>query len=147
MNEAYFSKFRDKIIGVDQTFETPFGKQTILYADWIASGRMYGPIEDRIHYEILPFVGNTHTETTVTGTAMTKAYHRAKDYIKEQVNAAEDDYLVFCGSGMTAAITKMQRILGLKIPDRVTDYAPELIENNSSNRLIDCKEENRPKAI
>ncbi len=144
MNEAYFSKFRENIIGVDQTFETPYGEQKILYADWIASGRMYGPIEDRIHYEILPFVGNTHTETTVTGTAMTKAYHRAKDYIKEQVNAAADDYLVFCGSGMTAAITKLQRILGLKIPDRVTDYAPELSENNRSNRLIECSEENRP---
>lgn len=141
MNEAYFSKFREQIIGLNQTFETPYGEQKILYADWIASGRMYGPIEDRIHYEILPFVGNTHTETTVTGTAMTKAYHRSKNYIKEQVNAAEDDYLVFCGSGMTAAITKLQRILGLKVPDRITDYAPDL---NGRSKLFECADEDRP---
>ncbi len=144
MDESYFSKFRDNIIGVNQAFETPFGVQKILYADWIASGRMYGPIEDRIRNEILPFVGNTHTETTVTGTAMTKAYHKAKEYIKTQVNAADDDYLVFCGSGMTAAITKLQRILGLKIPDRITDYSPELRKKSRSTRLFDCADEDRP---
>ena len=145
MTEEYFSKFRDHIIGVDQTFETPFGKQTILYADWIASGRMYGPIEDRVRKEILPFVGNTHTETTVTGTAMTKAYHHAKHYIKEQVNANEQDVLVFCGSGMTGAINKMQRILGLKVPDRIRDYSSQFnIEDGSGHRLISCEDVNRP---
>jgi selenocysteine lyase/cysteine desulfurase len=141
MTEAYFTNFRDQIIGIDQTFETPFGTQKILYADWIASGRMYAPIEDRIRREILPFVGNTHTETTVTGTAMTKAYHTAKEYIKQQVGAHSDDYLVFSGSGMTGAISKMQRILGLKVPDRVADYASILQKNG---RLIDCEERNRP---
>lgn len=145
MKEAYFSKFRENIIGVDQTFESPFGRQKILYADWIASGRMYGPIEDRIQQEILPFVGNTHTETTVTGTAMTKAYHKAKEYIKEQVNAAEDDYLIFCGSGMTGALSKFQRILGLKIPDRISDYAPDLDRDRvGAHRLPTCEDKMRP---
>ena len=145
MTEDYFLKFRDKIIGVDQTFETPFGEQKILYADWIASGRMYSTIEDRIRNEVLPFVGNTHTETTVTGTAMTKAYHKAKKYIKQQVNANSEDYLVFAGSGMTAAITKMQRILGLKYPDRISDYVPSFnSKNGSGRRLLECEDQNRP---
>jgi hypothetical protein len=30
--------------------------------------------------EFGPFVANTHTETTVSGTAMTKAYHHQKYY-------------------------------------------------------------------
>lgn len=144
MTEAYFLKFREKIIGIDQTFETPFGEQKILYADWIASGRMYAPIEDKIRREVLPFVGNTHTETTVTGTAMTKAYHHAKEYIKRQVNANANDCLIFCGSGMTGAISKMQRILGLKIPDRVADYASNGKGSTPSKALIEIEEENRP---
>jgi selenocysteine lyase/cysteine desulfurase len=144
MSEAQFLPFREKIIGIDQNFETPFGEQKILYADWIASGRMYGPIEERIQKDILPFVGNTHTETTVTGTAMTKAYHKAKELIKDEVRARDEDVLIFCGSGMTGAINKMQRILGLKVPDRIRDYAPEVGKREGSNRLIFCEDENRP---
>lgn len=144
MSEAYFRKFRDQIVGIDQKFVTPYGEQKILYADWIASGRMYAPIEERIQHDILPFVGNTHTETTVTGTAMTKAYHKAKELIKDQVNAGDQDVLVFSGSGMTGAINKMQRILGLKVPDRVRDYAPDLGKHKGSHRLIHCEDNDRP---
>ena len=144
MLEQKFSVFREKIIGVDQTFNSPYGEQKILYADWIASGRMYAPIEEKIRNEILPFVGNTHTETTVTGTRMTKAYHKAKEIIKKQVNASSDDILIFSGSGMTGAINKLQRILGLKVPDRIRDYSPDLGKGNENTRLIHCKEEDRP---
>jgi len=73
----YFEKFRKNIIGIDQTFMSPFGEKRILYADWIASGRLYAPIEEKISYTFGPFVGNTHTETSETGTLMTKAYHLA----------------------------------------------------------------------
>lgn len=142
MHRSHFSRFRKNIVGIDQEFESPFGVQKILYADWIASGRLYAVIEDRIREEILPFVGNTHTETTVTGTAMTKAYHKAKQLIKNQVGAGEDDVLIFSGSGMTGAITKMQRILGLKIPERIKDYSPEMAKDG--RRLIHCKDKDRP---
>jgi selenocysteine lyase/cysteine desulfurase len=33
-----------------------------------------------------------------------------------------DDVLLFCGSGMTAAVNKLQRILGLRLPERFKDY-------------------------
>jgi len=36
-------------------------------------------------------VGNTHTETSVTGTSMTRAYHYAQKIIKRHVNAGPDD--------------------------------------------------------
>ncbi len=120
--EAHFENFRKHIIGQDVQFETPYGSKRLIYADWIASGRLYGPIEDRMHNEIMPFCANTHTETTLTGTVMTRAYAEAKNYIKEQVHAGEDDMLVFCGSGMTAAICKLQRIMGLRIPERLKSY-------------------------
>src|SRR5690606_19353871 len=66
---------------------------------------------------------NTHTETSVTGTAMTKAYHVARKIIKKHVNANEHDVLITCESGMTGVINKFQRILGLKIPENIKPYA------------------------
>ena len=120
--ENYFSTFRKNIIGNDQTFESPFGKKQIIYADWTASGRAYQPIEDCIRKQVVPFFGNTHTTATITGTLMSEAYQEAKVIVKKHVHASSDDLLVFCGSGMTGAVNKLQRILGLRIPERLRDY-------------------------
>lgn len=120
--EQYFLKFRNNIIGIDQEFESPFGTQKIVYTDWTASGRLYRPIEDKLVNDIGPFVANTHTETTVSGTAMTMAYHEARHIIKHHVNASTDDVLITDGTGMTGVINKFQRILGLKVPENLRQY-------------------------
>ncbi len=119
--EQYFSKFKQNIIGFDQVFETPFGQKRIIYADWTASGRMYEPIEKLLTSRIAPFVGNTHTETTVTGCSMTIAYKKAKDIIKKHVNANENDILISSNSGMTGVVNKFQRILGLRVHENYMD--------------------------
>jgi len=116
--ETYFDTFRKHVIGIDQDFQTPYGNKPIIYADWTASGRLYGPIEKLMAEEIAPFVGNTHTETTITGCSMTMAYHHAKTYIKEQVGASASDVLISSNSGMTGVVNKFQRILGLKIHEK-----------------------------
>jgi selenocysteine lyase/cysteine desulfurase len=120
--EKYFKPFRDNIIGINQTFDTPFGTKKIIYTDWTASGRNYKTIEDKLNNDFSPFIGNTHTETSVTGTAMTMAYHKARNIIKKHVNAGENDVLITTGTGMTGAINKFQRILGLKITDNLKQY-------------------------
>ena len=112
--EKHFEKFRKNTIGNEQYFETPYGRKKMIYADWIASGRLYAPIEERITKVIGPFVGNTHTETSETGTLMTKAYHYAHKKIKEHVHAGPDDVIITAGFGMTEVINKLQRILGFK---------------------------------
>ncbi len=119
--EKHFEKFRQNTIGHDQYFDTPYGKQKMIYADWVASGRLYGPIEERIAHEIGPFIGNTHTETSETGTLMTKAYHYAQHRIKQHVNAGPDDVIIMAGNGMTAVINKFQRLLGLKACARLDE--------------------------
>ncbi len=116
--EAHFAPFRENTIGIEQAFETPYGIKKIVYADWTASGRLYAPIESLISQEIGPFVGNTHTETTVTGNAMTQAYHHAKAIIKNHVGARKEDVLIASNSGMTGVVNKFQRILGLKVHER-----------------------------
>jgi len=115
--EQYFEKFRKNIIGNGQKFISPYGEQEIIYTDWTASGRLYRPIEEQIINQFGPFVANTHTETSLTGAVMTHAYHKAKDIIKKHVHANEDDVLILSGTGMTSAINKFQRLLGLRIPD------------------------------
>ena len=108
--ENHFSKFRKNTIGIETSFESPYGLQKIVYADWIASGRLYNPIEKRIQEVFGPFVANTHTETSETGTRMTHAYHYAQKIIKKHVNAGSNDVIITTGSGMTTVINKLQRI-------------------------------------
>ena len=120
--ETYFQDFRQHIVGIDQEFMSPFGKKNIVYTDWTASGRLYRPIEEKLLNQFGPFVANTHTETTVSGTAMTKAYHHARHIIKRHTNANNDDVLITDGTGMTGVINKFQRILGLKIPENLKSF-------------------------
>lgn len=119
--EAYFLPFRKNIIGIDQDFETPFGRKKIVYADWTASGRLYRPIEEILYQKIAPFVANTHTETNVTGSSMTLAYKKAKEIIKKHVNAKEGDILIASNSGMTGVVNKLQRIIGVKLHEKFQD--------------------------
>lgn len=120
--ERYFTSFRANVVGVEQEFDSPYGKKKIIYADWTASGRFYRPIEEMLLHKVGPFVANTHTETAVTGSVMTLAYHDARAIIKEHVNASSDDVLLTVGTGMTGAINKFQRILGLKVNENIADY-------------------------
>ncbi len=116
--ESYFQQFKSQIIGDDLEFDTPYGRKKMIYADWIASGRLYRPIEERFMNEIAPFVANTHTETTSSGCSMTLAYMKAKEIIKKHVNANETDILISSNSGMTGVVNKFQRILGFRIHEK-----------------------------
>lgn len=117
--EKYFSKFRGNTIGVNHTFESGYGTQKLLYADWIASGRLYIPIEDIMLNKIGPMIANTHSFSSETGKASTYAYQHARSIIKKHVNANNADCLVTTGTGMTAALSKLQRIMGLRSQDNI----------------------------
>ena len=117
--ESYFSQFRDHIIGQELEHQINGTKHKIVYADWTASGRLYRPVEDYISHVLGPYVANTHTETSLTGCAMTHAYHDAQKVIKKHVNACDNDILITADAGMTGVINKFQRLLGLRIPERM----------------------------
>lgn len=118
---AHFARFRADTLGSDARIETPFGELPLIYADWIASGRLHGPIERRMMDVIGPMVANTHTETSTTGTLMTRAYHQALKKIKAHVGACPEDAIICYGSGMTAVVNKFQRILGLRVHESYLD--------------------------
>jgi len=112
--EKYFDEYKKEIVGIDQHFVSPYGNKKLAYADWIASGRLYYPIEKQITDLFGPFAGNTHSETSETGALMTHSYHQAQQIIKSHVNAGPNDIIITAGSGMTAVINKFQRMLGMK---------------------------------
>ncbi len=116
--DKHFQYFRENIIGREQVFHNPYGEKKIYYADWTASGRLYQPIEEKLMYQFGPFVANTHTETNITGKSMTRVYEEAKQIIKRHINASDNDVLFFEGTGMTGAICKIQRILGLALHEQ-----------------------------
>ncbi|MCF6353352.1 MAG: aminotransferase class V-fold PLP-dependent enzyme [Cyclobacteriaceae bacterium] len=118
MLEEYFAKYRKNIIGENKKFESPYGEKQIIYSDWTASGRIYGPVEDKLSERFYPMVGNTHTETNVTGSSMTVAYHKAMNIVKKHVNASAEDVMISSNSGMTGVVNKFQRILGLKVYEK-----------------------------
>ena len=140
--EKYFDHYRKNIIGDNAEIETPYGTKKLVYADWIASGRLYSQIEKRITEEIGPMVGNTHSESTATGKAMTDAYHLAQKIVKHHVNANDNDILIFTGTGMTSAIAKLQRLIGLKVPEQAIKFC-----SSSHGNYKNCKDipnEKRP---
>nr|CAB3459601.1 unnamed protein product [Digitaria exilis] len=106
---------RSQLIGKDVEFDTPFGRRVLTYADQTASGRSLRYIEDYLVNEVLPFYGNTHTEDSHVGNKTTRLVHKASRYVKRCMGAGAGDALLFCGSGTTAAIKRLQEVLGIAV--------------------------------
>ncbi len=122
----HFTPFKEKTIGDNQIMKLATGEERrIVYADWVASGRLYEPVEKFMMETIGPLVANTHTETTLTGTTMTQTYHEARKIIKKHVNAGDADSLFLVGFGMTAAVNKLQRMMGMRLPENCSNICNE----------------------
>ncbi|XP_025805676.1 uncharacterized protein LOC112884487 [Panicum hallii] len=107
---------RSQLVGKDVEFDTPFGRRVLTYADQTASGRSLRYIEDYIVNEVLPFYGNTHTEDSHVGSKTTRLVHKAARYVKRCMGAGGGDALLFCGAGTTAAIKRLQEVIGVASP-------------------------------
>ena len=58
---------RSGLIGDDVEIQGPFGPKEIIYADYVASGRALGQVEDFIRDKVLPFYSNSHTQASFCG--------------------------------------------------------------------------------
>jgi selenocysteine lyase/cysteine desulfurase len=114
-------RVRRGILGEGELMDGPFGPRRVTYADYTASGRSLDFIEDFIRDAVLPWYANTHTESSGTGRRTTRLREDARRMIRDAVGGTEDDVVIFCGSGSTAAITKMVGILELRIPAGLDD--------------------------
>ncbi|ESW31825.1 hypothetical protein PHAVU_002G271300 [Phaseolus vulgaris] len=107
---------RSQIIGYGAEFDSPFGRRIVLYADHTASARSLRYNENFIANHLLPFYGNTHTCDSYVGSRTTKIVHEASEYIKKCLGGGKNDALIFCGSGTTAAIKRLQEVMGITVP-------------------------------
>lgn len=89
----------------------PYGDRLLTYSDYIASGQPIKMIEEYIQENVFPYYANTHTEASYTGFYTSHLREDARNTIKQCVNANENDVVIFCGSGSTAAFDKMNRLL------------------------------------
>jgi selenocysteine lyase/cysteine desulfurase len=118
---ALIERIRGSVIGDDEAVAGPFGIRRVTYADYTASGRALDFIEDYLRDAVLPLYANTHTESSGTGLQTSRFREEARRIIRDAVGGSDDHAVIFCGSGMTAAINKLVDILQLRIPADLDD--------------------------
>jgi len=118
---ALLRRIRDSVIGDDQVMVGPFGPRRVTYADYTASGRAIGFLEDFVRSQVLPRYANTHTESSGTGLQTTRLREDARRIIHDAVGGDPEVAVIFAGSGSTGAIDKLVGILGLRIPSALED--------------------------
>ncbi|KAH9306662.1 hypothetical protein KI387_011066 [Taxus chinensis] len=100
----------------DLTHVLTIERRRLTYADHTASGRCLYNIENYILENVLPYYGNTHTDDSFVGHRTSKMVHEAAKYIKQCMGGSVEDVLLFCGSGTTAAIKRLQEMMGIAVP-------------------------------
>ena len=118
---ALIGRIRAGIVGDSRLMPGPYGDRRITYADFTASGRAVGFIEDVIREAVLPTYANTHSEASATGLQTQRLREDARAIVRDAVGGDEGTAVVFCGSGSTGAIDKLAGILGLRLPSALED--------------------------
>jgi selenocysteine lyase/cysteine desulfurase len=103
------------VIGKDCVFEGALGPRTLVYADYVASGRALKQVEAFILERVLPVYANSHSEASFCGCEMTRMREEARKVIGRLCGADAKDYaVIFSGAGATSALNQVVHLLGLR---------------------------------
>jgi len=128
---------RQQIVGVDSTFETPFGERLMSYCDYTASGRCLKFVESYLQ-SLQRIYANTHTEDDITGRSMSQLLHEAEESIKNSVNAGPNGRIIAAGTGATGAIDKLQQIIGVALPPATRKNICDMLSTPES--MVSCED-------
>lgn len=106
-------RLADDLIGSDAEIIGPFGRKTLVYADYVASGRAIFAVERFILEKVLPLYANSHTEASYCGGYMTGFRKAARSVIAECCGADDRYAVIFAGSGATAGINRLVNLFGI----------------------------------
>ena len=109
---------RDGLIGEGAEIPGLNGPNPLIYADYVASGRALRQIETFIMDEILPYYANSHTEASFCGQMMTSLRQQARKIILNSCGGDEQLEVIFAGSGATAGINRLVKLLDVINSDR-----------------------------
>ncbi|WP_425052837.1 aminotransferase class V-fold PLP-dependent enzyme [Psychromarinibacter sp. S121] len=115
------SDLRGGLIGDGVVFDAGFGPQSLLYADYTASGRALRQVEGFVSEQVLPFYANTHTEASFCGGVMTRLREAGRAEVARLTGAGPDCHVIFTGSGATGALNRI--VAGLDLAARVAGGA------------------------
>lgn len=104
---------RDGLIGEGLTFPGRFGPVSLVYADYVASGRALRQVEDFMLEQVLPFYANPHTEDSYCGAYVNHLRQAARDEIA-RLTKADDCAVIFTGAGATAGLNRLVGLLGVE---------------------------------
>jgi len=113
-SDNLIEELRAGLIGDGITIPGPFGAKSLLYADYVASARALRVIEDFVTNDVLPYYANSHTRSSFCGARMTHMREQARSEIAQSIDANDDYSVIFTGSGATAAINRLVKLLGVE---------------------------------
>lgn len=100
------------VIGKGLTIDGASGPVRMIYADYAASGRALRQVEHFVMDEVLPIYANPHTQASFCGRSINRLRRLAREEIAASCGAGVGDAVIFAGSGATAGLQKLVRLLG-----------------------------------
>ena len=85
-------------------------KTKLIYADFIATGRISPIIEKYLYKNVYPYYASTHSNALCSA-YMNKLLENTKCYIKKKFNLKQDHKIIFTGQGATGAINHLVNII------------------------------------
>lgn len=125
-DQASFAAFSESLLGDDRlarlaagvigegaSVPGPFGPKTLVYADYVASGRAVRQVENFVMEHVLPYYANTHTEASFCGRYSGRTREAGRRIIAGLCGATDDYATIFAGSGATAGLNRLVELLGV----------------------------------
>jgi len=126
---TFWDFIKSDIVGCGTVIRTPYGFRRVTYCDFTASGRLVNFVEEYLR-QTLELYGNTHTEDDATGCMTTHRLHQAEKTIKDSVGAGKQYRIIEAGSGTTAAIHRLQEILGIYLPPAAKEMFTDTLKSH-----------------